>query len=758
MSPDDERSRSSVDVEADEADGSVPLVRTKLAAPITAPGLLSRPTLLQPLRSAGRVVVVTAPAGWGKTSLLSTWQAAERDRRRFAYVRLGPGDDRPPSVFWSYVIEAFRCARPEIAPDAEAVLHRPVVDLRRELVPALANELGAIDELIMLVLDDYHAVTSPEVHEAVVELIENLPPAVGVAVASRSDPPFPLARWRASGELVEIRATHLAFGPIETATFLNHRFGIDLDPATAATLCERAEGWPAGLQLAGLSLMREPDPAAFVDRFAGDDRNVADYLVGEVISTLDEGRRDFLLRTAVLDELCGPLCDAVSGGQDSDVELAALERDGMFLIPLDRCRRWYRYHHLFRDWLQHELQATDPAAVPDLHRRASEWHSATGTVDAAIDHALAVPDADRAAELVARHLGTWEGVQWPQVWRWLDRLPDEVVSRHPAVALARSRLAFETGEFGRGLVWAEAAEAGLDSLPAPARAVMATHLKLWHAFAHLVEGDMDAALTLANGVADAERPRRSADYAGAVGLAGMTTFWLIGALESVPPLTEGAAARADTGLEDGGVTPLLALAHAEVGDWSAAEAVAERAMALPHRDERNRYPDAMAAHYALGLVALGRGDRAEGVARIELGLELARAWVEPVFVAYGCLLRADASDDFAEKRALVREARELVAGAARRGRITDLIDAEARKLSLRQPHQDTAGTVFVEPLTDRELEVVRLLRSDLSLREIGNELYLAHNTVKSYTRSIYRKLGVSSRETAVAVATDLDLG
>ncbi len=268
---------------------------------------------------------------------------------------------------------------------------------------------------------------------------------------------------------------------------------------------------------------------------------------------------------------------------------------------------------------------------------------------------------------------------------------------------------------------------------------------------------MADALRLAEEVADGERANRSPDYAGAIGLAGMTTFWLIGALESIPQLTEGSAARADTGLEDGGVTPLLALAHAEVGDWSAATATAERALAMPRPDERNRYPFEMAALYAQGLVAIANGARADGTAKIVAGLELARSWVEPVFVAYGCVLLADASDDFVEKRALVREARQLVTGAERRGRIGAVVETAERKLAIRRPAEETDGTVFVEPLTERELEVLGLLRSELSLREIAGELFIAHNTVKSYTKTIYRKLGVTSREAAIAAAADLDV-
>ena len=216
-------------------------------------------------------------------------------------------------------------------------------------------------------------------------------------------------------------------------------------------------------------------------------------------------------------------------------------------------------------------------------------------------------------------------------------------------------------------------------------------------------------------------------------------------------------ARRRASLRDGGVTALLALAYAEVGDWTAAEDTAADALALPEPDEWVGYPDRMAAHFALGMAALDRGERDDAASHINTGLGMAREWVEPVFVAYGCLALADARTDYAEKRALVREARTMIEGLQGRGRITELVAAAERKLALRRPHQKTAGTVHVEPLTDRELDVLRLLRSDLSLREIANELYISHNTIKSYTQSIYRKLGVTSRSAALETASDLDL-
>ena len=280
---------------------------------------------------------------------------------------------------------------------------------------------------------------------------------------------------------------------------------------------------------------------------------------------------------------------------------------------------------------------------------------------------------------------------------------------------------------------------------------------LYRAFDHLTSGDIEAARIALEAIAERERPTGSSAYAISIGLAGVATFWSVGPLEAIPALREGSQARERLSLTAVGTTAHLALAYAEVGDWAAAEATAEKAFGLPPRWEGHRFPDAMAAHYAQGRVLIARGDREQGAARIGQGLDMARQWVEPIFIAYGCLALAEALDDYAEKRALVREARQLVDSRQDPGRTRDLVAAAERRLSIRRPGQRAASTVYVEPLTERELDVLRLLRSELSLREIANELYVSYHTVKGHTKSIYRKLGVSSREAAIETARELDV-
>jgi LuxR family maltose regulon positive regulatory protein len=404
------------------------------------------------------------------------------------------------------------------------------------------------------------------------------------------------------------------------------------------------------------------------------------------------------------------------------------------------------------------LRRTNSGLIPALHLRAARWYAETGSLEPAVNHAIRAGDYPLAARLIDRYLQDWAAVHWSLVWRWFQELPDDAIRACPMAAVGRFNVALARGDFPSSSQWIEAAEAALDAVRPDVRPTVETTVAIHRAFGELVAGgDMEVARTSFMAIADQERSRQSIIFAQAIGLAGISTFWTTGPLEAIPLLLEGAMARKRASVRDGGVTALLALAYAELGDWTAAEDTAADAIALPEPDEWVGYPDRMAAHFALGKALLARGERDEAVSRISTGLGMAREWVEPIFVAFGCLAMADAVTDYAEKRALVREARTMIEGLQGRGRITELVAAAERKLALRRPHQQTAGTVHVEPLTDRELEVLRLLRSDLSLREIANELYISHNTIKSYTQSIYRKLGVRSRSAALATASDIDL-
>jgi len=412
------------------------LLATKLHVPRPQPGFVPRPRLAQALGEGlarGRVLVC-APAGFGKTALLADWTRG--DGRLVAWLGLDAGDS-DPARFWRYAVAALDRVRPGLAGRVDPLLPQPL----EGLVTALINELAADpgpDE-VLLVLDDYHLVDSGPVHESVTFLLENLPPGLRVVVSGRTDPPLPLARLRARGQLAELRAADLRFTPEEAAALLGEAGGPGLPGAAVAALVARTEGWAAGLQLAGLSLRGHEDPAGFAVAFGGSHRFVLDYLADEVLDRQPGPVRAFLLETSVLERLSGQLCDAVTGRAGSQAMLADIERAGLFLVPLDEVRGWWRYHHLFADLLRARLQAERPGQVPALHRAAAAWSQEHDLIDDAVRHALAAGDAAWAARLVERHVETLLGrSEGATLRRWLSALPAEAVRMRPRLCLARA--------------------------------------------------------------------------------------------------------------------------------------------------------------------------------------------------------------------------------------------------------------------------------------------------------------------------------
>ena len=366
-----------------------PLLETKFYVPRPRRGLVPRPRLSERLDrgTASKLTLVSAPAGFGKTTLLAEWlaagPAAPADERLAAWLSLDQGDNDPAS-FWTYVIAALQTVAPGVGASALALLQAPQPPPIETVLAALLNDLGAIADDIVLVLDDYHVIDARDVQDGMAFLLDHLPPQLHLVIASRADPALPLARLRARGELVEIRAADLRFTPDEAAAYLNEVMGLELTARDVAALEGRTEGWIAALQLAALSMQGRDDVAGFIAGFAGDDRYIVDYLVEEVLQRQPDRVQAFLLQTSILDRLSGPLCDAVTGQGGGKAMLEALDRGNLFLVPLDDRRRWYRYHHLFADVLQARLLDEQPDQVPDLHRRASAWYEQNGEPSEAI--------------------------------------------------------------------------------------------------------------------------------------------------------------------------------------------------------------------------------------------------------------------------------------------------------------------------------------------------------------------------------------
>ena len=426
-------------VRQDRRSATSPLLETKLYVPKWRPGLVPRPRLIDRLDQGAerKLTLVSVPAGFGKTTLLAEWLAAtEAGERPAAWVSLDQSDN-DLTFFWAYFITALQTVQAGVGESALSLLHSPQPPPIETLLGTLLNEIGAIPHGFVLVLDDYHLIEAQPVHDGVAFLLDHLPPQMHLIIASRADPPLPLSRLRGRGELAELRASDLRFTPDEAAAFLNEVMGLDLSAQAVAALEARTEGWIAGLQLAALSMQGRDDVAGFITAFTGDDRYIVDYLVEEVLQRQPERVRSFLLQTAVLDRLSGPLCDAVTGQESGKGMLEALERGNLFVVPLDDKRQWYRYHHLFADVLRARSMEQEPDRVPILHRRASEWYEQNGLPSDAVRHALAAEDFERAAGLVELAAPAMlESRQDATLLGWLKALPDELVRTRPGLSVA----------------------------------------------------------------------------------------------------------------------------------------------------------------------------------------------------------------------------------------------------------------------------------------------------------------------------------
>jgi LuxR family maltose regulon positive regulatory protein len=427
---------------------ATPLIETKLHMPSARRNVVARRRLDGRLTGAAdaKLLLVSAPAGFGKTTLVTEWlRRVADDGTAVAWLSLDERDN-DPAVFWAYVLAALEQAVPSLGASARTLLDSGQTPTEVVLA-TLVNELHGIDRDVVLVLDDFHVIDHIDVVDGLTTLLDDLPERAHLAIATRADPPLPLARLRARGELTELRAADLRFTADEAADYLNGAMGLALAAADVTTLEARTEGWIAALQLAALSMQGRDDAADFIAAFAGDDRFIVDYLVGEVLERQPEAVRRFLLLTSVLDRLQGSLCDAVTGTTGGKAALEALDRQNLFVIPLDDRREWYRYHHLFADVLRARLLDDDPQAPAQLHRRASGWYADNGDPPEAIRHALAAEDFTGAAELAELALPAMRRDRQDATLReWAHAIPHDVVRARPVLAVGLVGVMMSSGD------------------------------------------------------------------------------------------------------------------------------------------------------------------------------------------------------------------------------------------------------------------------------------------------------------------------
>jgi LuxR family maltose regulon positive regulatory protein len=442
---------------------STMMLATKLYIPPPRPSVVHRPRLIEALNEGTRrkLTLIAAPAGFGKTTLVSAWVAGFE--RPAAWLSLDEGDN-DPARFLAYLVAALQTVAANVGEAALGALQSSQPPPPEAVLTVLLNEITTLPDHIVLVLDDYHVIDANSVDVAITYLVEHLPPQLHLVIVTRADPHLPLARLRARGQLAELRATNLRFTPSEAAAFLNQVMGLNLSAADITQLSDRTEGWIAGLQLAALSLQGHQDVPGFIRAFAGDRRYIADYLVEEVLQRQPEPVRRFLLQTAILDRLSGPLCDAVTGQREGAARLESLERGNFFVVPLDDNRHWYRYHHLFGDMLHARLQVERPDQVALLHRRASTWFEQHGWAADAIRHALAAGDSERAADLIELAVPEiHRSKQEATLLDWLNTLPDELVRRRPVLSVGYAMALLSAGQLEAVDVRLRDAERWLDA-------------------------------------------------------------------------------------------------------------------------------------------------------------------------------------------------------------------------------------------------------------------------------------------------------
>ena len=735
------------------------VLASKLHVPSLRRELVTRPALLELLAdtTSRKLTLISAPPGWGKTTLLSEWAAKSRDSR-FAWLSL-ESDDSDPSRFWTYVIEALRTVAPSVGTHSLPLLVAPGVKLVETVLPELVNEIDALDDQTVLVLDDYHLITNAQISAGLTFLLDHLSPSLQIAIASRSDPPLPLPRLRARGELLELRLPELRFSEQETLLLLNDVLRLELDAGDVARLQDQTEGWVAALCLAALSLRGRRDRRGFIDAFAGDDRHLVDYLAAEVLEQEGEDVRMFLLHTSILSRLSGELCDAVTKGQGGTEMLEEIERSNLFLVPLDAKREWYRYHHLFGELLRHELTRSASQLVPQLHRRAAEWHRDRGSIDEAILHAVAAGDIAGATDVIAAHWNqTFNQGRLGTVTRWLDALPKGAVARDPRLCVARAWVAMDLARLDEADVWIETAERALSKQPVVEDGErLDARIALLRTVQRYKAGNVTEAAEAACRAVELESELTPFSVTVAYCLLGVSLYWGGRANGARQALQKAVGHAEASGNDLAGIYArgYLGVIHLEHGEFEQAEHDVEVAMTAAGMPAAAEHFVTMMAHLGHGKVLAERHALADAVRPLERALELARRGAGMIEVAHGAVALARVKQDLGEAdaaRDLLRDAQGAVEGCPDIGIMAGMLAEVERRLNA-----DRHVAVRGQELSERELAVLRLLPTALSQREIADALYVSLNTVKSHVRSIFRKLDAASRTEAVDHARELQL-
>jgi LuxR family maltose regulon positive regulatory protein len=731
------------------------LVEVKLAPPLARPDTVARADLIARL-CASRVPVVTivAPAGYGKTTLFARW--AEAEPRPFAWVALDGGDD-DALVLLRYIAAAIHRVAP-VSPEVFDALSGPGGSTWSKRVPSVGGALAALEGPLVLVLDDIHAVANPACLDVLTALVGFLPAGSQIAVASREEPALPLARWRVRGLVQEIGVADLRLDEQEAGALLGAA-GVQLEPNELSELTERTEGWPAGLYLAALSLQAGGSSSASAAGFAGDDRFVSEYFRFELLSRLPPAEARFLQYSAVLDRMCGALCDAVLQTPRSAHTLETLGRTNGFVVPLDRRGEWYRYHYLFGELLRNELERSEPQVVPTLNRRAMDWCIANDHAESAIVYGRAAGETDTVAGLFdALLLPLYYDGRKETVEQWLGWFDDDELARYPALAVYGAWLRAMTGRPAEAERWLALADGATSAIPLSDGC---TTIEPWVATlrAHMMPGGVEQGLADAELALDQLPP--TSQWVPTALLGKGVSYALLGATELA---TEHLTAAIETAEAAGAIEELylahgqLALLAAKAGAWAEAAQRARAAQTVVDEAGLGDYSTSAIAHIATARVALHEGRQEEARTAltrahrlrpqldhgipwhtVQVGLELTRAHLT--------LAEAGPAQTVLSEAEHVLELRPDLG----------ILAQEAHELRDRVTASSGSAGAWAMSLTGAEIRLLPFLATHLTFPEIASRLFISRNTVKTEAVAIYRKLGVASRSDAIERAVELGL-
>jgi LuxR family maltose regulon positive regulatory protein len=735
---------------------SFPILESKLTPAPTRPEIVSRGRLLDWLEAsaAAPVVAICAPAGYGKTVLAAEW--AKRDPRPFVWLSIDRHDNDPTALL-TYLVVGLDRVEP-IDPTVLGALASRGTSIAQTVMPRLGAALASKALPVVVVLDDVHLLHDQEGLDALAVLVDHLPPGSQLVVTSRGEPPLPVARWRAEGRLAELGPGDLAMSPPEAGSLLAAA-GVELPDGEVAELTRRTEGWPVALYLAALSIKAQPAEHPSRGGFGGRERFLVDYLQSALLAGLSPTEVRFLTRTAVLDRLSGPLCDAVLETTGSAAVLASLERSNLLVVPLDRQRDWYRYHPLFQELLRGELERHEPELVGGLALRAARWCQQQGLVEAAIGYAMDAGDADLVARGVEQAaISVYRSGRLATVQRWFDWFDDlGLIQQYPAVAMLGAWVQALGGHTAAAERWAAAAERGAyhGRLPDGSASIEGwralLRAKLCRHGIRQMRADAELALTL---IAVGSLWRAPATL-----LLGISHL-----LAGDQGVADGVLAEAVEVAEDTSATVAATVALAErailaIGrrDWRDAETLVEQARSVVANAHLEDCVTSLVLYAAAARVAIHHGDRDQAKQDLARAQQL-RPRATHALPYYAVQARLEliraylALTDVAGARTVMREVDDLLRWRPDLGTLPH--EASQLRSQLDQLASDVIGAVS---LTIAELRVLPLLATHLSFREIGQRLYVSQHTVKTQAMSIYRKIGVSSRGQAVQRVQEIGL-